>query len=192
MDYEQSVQELKAFFQGRSHFKEVNKYVGMAVSQIHRVFKLFFESLEPAERQIVARVIVAGTLGKEPGLIRYVARCQSLLHYLCIAGYIADFDASRADLEREFNDSANIARWINAKDSGMLRDDVTFKKDWHYALSLWSILFLLKSEQIDETYAYLHTHAHLQAFREALRSVKQSEEKRGGRSPSEWKIGEVF
>src|SRR5262249_40514230 len=155
-------------FQGRGRFKVVNQYVGMEVSQKHRVFATYFDSLDTTDREKMALTIVAGNLGQEKSLVRYVARCNSLLHYLCLANYSSFFEAGRVDLEQEFNEPANIRRWVEAQDQTFLKEGLVYKRDWHYPLSLWSILFFLNSNKIEDTYNYLVTHAQSQEFKRAL------------------------
>lgn len=177
MEREQLTSELIDFHEGRGQFEERKEYVGMLASSIPELFADYFAVLSPTDKTEMASILVMGLLDPCERLGPYVGPNVLLVHNLCLRNYTPYFVGTRVDLEREFTDPVNIEQWVNAPDRSVLEqpdpgNSVVFKRDWHYPLILWGILYLLKSEQIDTTYYYLREHAQSGEFRQALADAK--------------------
>lgn len=161
------------YFEGRSIFSERNMYVGMTASNIPELFNKYYTKLTNIKKKKVIKVIINGLIGEIENLKPYVAELSELLLYLCIANYPDLEKEEYKRLEKEFNNFDNIERWICAGDDPSA-SGIVFKEDWHYALQLWGILYLVKCERINETYNYLIRNAKSVFFKEALRNAKKA------------------
>jgi hypothetical protein len=164
------VNELTDFFEGRNRFAERADYVGMEASAAPGLFVGHFEDLPPAGRQQAASLLAAGLLGRVPELAPYLRQVAQLMLDLCIRGHCGYFDAARAELEAEFNDAENLKNWARAEENG--GDEARFRGEWRYALILWGVLYMLRSENVGDGYEYLRGHAKSRHFRRALVDVR--------------------
>ena len=57
----------------------------------------------------------------------------------------------KKDIESEFNSSENLENWLIAEDGGSKLEGMNQKKDWHFGLMLFGILFLLGSKNVKKS-----------------------------------------
>ncbi|GEM_PF-2326855 len=176
MEREKIINEIIDFVEGQGRFSERKEHVGMSASLSGELFDSYFESLDSSSKRNVAQILTESALGNCEELIPHMAVTTRLLASLC-RRYGRYFQCGRKALEKEFNDSENHTRWINAKDIGYTPSDLSYKEDWHYSLKLYGILCYLGSDATDDTYHYLLGNSRSHRFRESLiRSKKIFEE----------------
>lgn len=167
------INELIDFFQAKGRFTECRNYVGMEASRIPKLFIDFFKSLESKKKHLIVDYLVSGALGKHKELYPYIPLIWSLMVSMCIQSYTGYFINRQNDLENEFNNKQNLAVWIESPNSGHPNHGLSFKKDWHCALMLWGILYLMNSNNIAKSYNYLLKSANSTLFKEGLIRAKE-------------------
>lgn len=166
------VEELSDFFECRNRFAVCDDYVGMEASRIPEVFIEYFDSLSDEDQKRMTAIIVAATLGEVANLVDYLDSASSLLLQLCLRRRAQYLGNERDALEREFNKPENIAAWSRTGDAASY-DGLDYKREWRYALTLWGVLYLLKSDRIEASYDYLLKHAQSPHFRNALVTARR-------------------
>lgn len=166
--------ELIDFFEGRGRFEDRNAYVGMAASSIPGLFITYFEGLSEVEKKEMAHVITMAFLGKSKTLNSYLHEAKWLMIALCMNGFVGYFSAWQEDLEKEFNEAANVHRWLQATDQEADLKGPAYKGDWHYPLALWGVLYLLGSNRIELVYKNLLQNACSLSFRDALSVAREA------------------
>jgi hypothetical protein len=164
--------ELLDYFEGRGRFAERADFLGMEASNTPRLFAQYFATLGPEARREMAATIASIALGQEPAHPDHVANATRLLVDLAIRGFAADLATLRPELETELADPDRLARWSASPDGLPPPEDLAYRDDWHYALQLWGVLYLLGSPRADVAYTYLTQHAQSGRFREALRNAR--------------------
>jgi hypothetical protein len=176
MEREKIINEIIDFIEGQGRFSERKKYVGMSASLSGELFDSYFESLDSSSKKKAAQILTESVLGNCKELIPHMAVTTRLLASLC-RRYGRYFQCGRKALEKEFNDSENHSRWINAKDIGHTPTDLSYKEDWHYSLKLYGILCCLGSDATNDSYHYLLGNSRSQRFRESLVRSRETLEK---------------
>lgn len=164
------VDELGDFFERRNRFAICDDYVGMEASRIPEVFVEYFDSLNDADQKRMTATIVAAALGQIHGLSGYLDSASSLLLELCLHRRTNYLEGQKDILEREFNRPENLRVWSKAGDREF--EGLDYRNEWRYALKLWGVLYLLKSEHIASGYDYLVKHSESSHFRNALISIR--------------------
>jgi hypothetical protein len=162
--------EIIDFVEGRGRFEERDEYVGMDATNISDLFFAYFDSLDPSARRELAATIAAGSLGQIPELEPHVNSVAQLMLSLCIGGRTEPFAFERERLEREFNDAENLRAWLRSDAEHF--EGLDFKREWRYALILWGVLYLLGSNNIQDTYARLLRQAQSAHFKRSLLNAK--------------------
>lgn len=173
MERDKIIQQLIDFCEGRGGFEARNDYVGIEASSIPDIYIDYFNRLSSADKKKTASIINDGSLAHIDLLMPYVKEIMMLLQILCRRNYVDYFRDGINKLEAEFNNSDNLMLWVNADDKPKQKGS-SFKADWHYPLILWGVLYMLKSNRINETYQYLLKNAKSKFFREALDIAKES------------------
>lgn len=166
------IDELSDFFERRNRFATCDNYVGMEASRIPEVFMEYFDSLDAPDQKRMTSIIVAAALGEVAALVPYLDSAASLLLELCLYRRAQYLDDERNALESEFNKPKNIAAWSKAGDSEAF-EGLDYKQEWRYALKLWGVLYLLKSDRIEASYDHLLKHALSLPFKNALVTVRR-------------------
>lgn len=155
------------FFEGRGRFAARSECVGMDASSIPALFAEYFEGLSETEKAEMARVIASGALGESEALRPHLAPATRLMGDLCLRNQHGFFQGSREALEKAFTDAANVKAWLEAPDPETDVQGSAFKKEWRYALVLWGMLYLLRSDKIREIYQTLLENAHSEHFQQS-------------------------
>lgn len=155
------------FFEGRGRFAARSEYVGMDASSIPALFVEYFEGLSEGRKMEMARVIASGALGESEALRPHLAPATRLMGDLCLRNQHGFFQGSREALEKAFTDAANVKAWLEAPDPETDVQGSAFKKEWRYALVLWGMLYLLRSDKIREIYQTLLENAHSEHFQQS-------------------------
>jgi len=174
MNEEMLLQNLIDFFEGEGEFKIRNDYLGMEASSIPNIFIDYFNKLESSKKDKTAEIIVAGIIGREKKLVLYLSSITHLVLSLCLNDYTHHFKNHISELEQEFNNPISIDEWIANGDITPIEEGLLYKKDWHYALELWGILYLIGSNKINDTYNKLIDNAKNDRLSESLRLAKQT------------------
>ena len=171
MNRRELTEELGDFFERRNRFAACDDYLGMAASRTHEVFVGYFDGLGDADRRRLADILVAAALGEVAALAPHVGEAASLLLSLCLHGRGQHLARGRGALEREFNRPVNLRAWAEAGDEES-SSGPAHKRDWRYALKLWGVLYLLRSERIGTGYEHLLARARSRHFRRALAGAR--------------------
>ena len=166
------IDELSDFFERRNRFAKCDDYVGMEASRISEAFIEYFDSLAAADQKRMTVIIVAATLGQVAALVPHLDSAASLLLNMCLQRRAHYVDEERKTLESEFNHPENLAAWCKAKDNEAF-EGLDYKREWRYALKLWGVLYLLKSDRIEASYGYLLKHAQSRHFKNTLAAVRR-------------------
>lgn len=168
------LQNLIDFFEGKGQFKIRNDYLGMEASSIPDIFINYFKGLKHVDKDKTVELIVAGSLGREKRLHLYVAFAIHLALRLCMENYTQLFKKRITLLEEEFNNQENVNKWISSDEKTPIAEGILYKKNWHYALDLWGLLYLLGSNEISVTYNNLIENTRHPRFSEALKLAQQT------------------
>ena len=163
--------ELGDFFARRNRFAACDDYVGMGASRIPEEFVEFFDALPAADRRRLAELVADAALGEVAPLAPHLGAAAGLMLALCLYGRGRHLAGRRAALEREFNEPENLRAWAAAGE-GDSDGGPDYKREWRYALQLWGVLHLLKSERAEEGYAHLLRRARSRHFKRALAAAR--------------------
>jgi hypothetical protein len=103
--------------------------------------------------------LVKGALGRIPELEQYVGLLTKALMMLVISGHPDLISFAKKSLEEEYVNDENVQAWLRAVDNETLPKGVEFKKTWHYALMLGTILYAIGSTAAQRTTAFLRERA---------------------------------
>lgn len=177
MKKDEIIQQLIDFCEGKGKFIKREEYRGMDGSSIPDLYIKYFRRLKPSEKKEAALIMVAGAIGEIDVLTPFIWQIIFLIEELCLNTYVDYFKDSIEIMEEEFNNSANLELWANADVPMIPYQGVSFKKEWSYSKSLWAILYMLKSDKIDESYRYLVNNSKSEDFRRALINSKRDYDK---------------
>ncbi|MDT5268365.1 MAG: hypothetical protein QOH49_551 [Acidobacteriota bacterium] len=172
MNRRELIEELTDFFERRNRFEVCNDYPGMEASRLPEVFMHYFDGLSVADRKLLTATIVAGALGEVGQLNPYLDVTVSLMFNLALTGRTQYFGDERRALEDEFNSQRNLETWAKAGDDES-PSGPEYKRAWRYALILWGVLYLLKSDAIETSYQSLQRHARSEHFKRALAAARR-------------------
>lgn len=164
--------EIIDFFNGKGRFSEINEVVGMAASIIPDYFINYFNILDEKSKARAAKLIVLGALGKNDNFSKYIEECVQLMLAFCIGEYQRFFYQSLPLIENFFKDEEYIQQWCSIADAQSSTTDS--RKDWHYGLALWGVLYLLSSKIAVKKYDYLIKNASSQKFINSLIRAKET------------------
>jgi hypothetical protein len=157
-------QAIVDFFEGRGQFAALEDYVGMDASNGPELFANWMGRLGDAEQRAVGSQLAEIALGQK--LHDYLPLAGRLMGDLSVRGYAPSFQSVQTLLEDELE--SHVLAWLQAPDRNPPPDGLEFKDDWHYALQLWGVLHLLKSERGERAYRTLREGATSARFRQAL------------------------
>lgn len=171
--------ELIDFMEGRGRFTARSEYVGMAASSHQELFIHYYQRLDDPDRHTMVRLLADAAVGHNPVLALYTLPALSLLLRLGLQQFHADLRHVQAQLAQVLHDPEHLAQWLQADDRAELPGDRSFQQDWHYALMLWGVLYLLDPASVTAVYRRLSAHAHSARFRQALVRAKMSYDQLG-------------
>jgi hypothetical protein len=169
--------ELLDFFAGRGRFAAREDYVGMSASTIPKLFAAYFESLDTTHERHMVNLLTDIALAKRTEHAEHIPEATHLLLDLALRGFTEAFGDARATLEQDL--AAHLTQWTAARDQAPLPSAQDYRRDWHFGLQLWGVLYLLSSPAAELAYRELTEQATSPRFRDALQQARALYDSRG-------------